>query len=84
MGPFAIGSSGALNERDGQKPDRRMSMESVPPSNLLSMKADASVKLIRKLRWIGLDEDARRLELAVRTLPPGEQTAVSEGPFEAD
>jgi hypothetical protein len=26
-------------------------------------------KLIRKLRWIGLDDEARRLELAVRARP---------------
>ncbi|MGA7489450.1 MAG: hypothetical protein WBW74_21205 [Xanthobacteraceae bacterium] len=33
-------------------------------------------KLIRKLRWIGLDDEARRLELAVRTLPPEERGSV--------
>jgi hypothetical protein len=27
-------------------------------------------KLIRKLRWIGLEDEARRLELAVSTVPP--------------
>jgi hypothetical protein len=26
--------------------------------------------LIRKLRWIGLDEEASRLQMAVSTLPP--------------
>jgi hypothetical protein len=30
-------------------------------------------KLIRKLRWIGLEDEARRLELAVRTLPAEER-----------
>jgi hypothetical protein len=29
-------------------------------------------KLIRKLRWIGLEDEARRLQLAVRTLTPEE------------
>jgi hypothetical protein len=38
-------------------------------------------KLIRKLRWIGLDDEARRLELAVSTLPPEERGSVSVGPF---
>jgi hypothetical protein len=42
------------------------------------------VRLIRKLRWIGLDDEARRLELAVRTLPPEERGTVSVGPFSTD
>jgi hypothetical protein len=41
-------------------------------------------KLIRKLRWIGLEVDARRLELAVSTLPPEERGSVSAGPFSTD
>jgi len=42
------------------------------------------VKLIRKLRWIGLDDEARRLELAVSALPPEERGSVSAGPFSTD
>lgn len=38
-------------------------------------------RLIRKLRWIGLEEEARRLELAVNTLPSEERGSVSVGPF---
>ena len=38
-------------------------------------------KLIRKLRWIGLEDEARRLELAVSTLPPEERGSVSAEPF---
>jgi hypothetical protein len=34
-------------------------------------------KLIRKLHWIGLEDEARRLELAVSTLPPEERDCVS-------
>jgi hypothetical protein len=41
-------------------------------------------KLIRKLRWIGLDDEARRLELAVSMLPPEERGTVSVGPFSTD
>ena len=41
-------------------------------------------KLIRKLRWIGLEEEARRLELAVSILPPEERGSVSIGPFSTD
>lgn len=42
---------------------------------------DELAQLIRKLRWIGLDDEARRLELAVSTLPPEERGSVSVGPF---
>jgi hypothetical protein len=42
-------------------------------------------QLIRKLRWIGLDHEAERLEEAVRTALPIEQrTTVSSGPFSTD
>jgi hypothetical protein len=41
-------------------------------------------ELIRKLRWIGLDDEARRLERAVSTLPPEERGSVSVGPFSTD
>jgi hypothetical protein len=41
-------------------------------------------ELIRKLRWIGLDDEARRLELAVSTLPPKERGSVPVGPFSTD
>jgi hypothetical protein len=41
-------------------------------------------RLIRKLRWIGLVEEARRLEQVVSTLPPEERGSVSVGPFSTD
>jgi hypothetical protein len=31
------------------------------------------IKLIRKLRWIGMDEEAQRLQRAVSTLPPDKE-----------
>jgi hypothetical protein len=37
-------------------------------------------KLIRKLRWVGLEEEARRLELAMSALPPEQRGCVSAGP----
>jgi len=40
--------------------------------------------LIRKLRWIGLEDEARRLETAVSALPPEERGSVSAGPFSTD
>jgi len=41
-------------------------------------------KLIRKLRWIGLDDEARRLEQAVSTLPPEGRATVAAGPTSTD
>lgn len=40
--------------------------------------------LIRKLRWIGCDDEARRLEQAVSTLPPEQRGSVSAQPFGTD
>jgi hypothetical protein len=41
-------------------------------------------RLIQKLRWIGLDEEARCLESALSALPPEERCALSFEPGETD
>ena len=43
-------------------------------------------KLIRKLRWIGLEDEAQQLQRALRTLPVEERGrgSVCEGPFSTD
>jgi len=41
-------------------------------------------QLISKLRWIGLEDEARSLQLAVSTLPVEERGSVSVGPFSTD
>jgi hypothetical protein len=41
-------------------------------------------KLIRKLRWIGLEDEARQLEQAVSTLPPEQRGCVSADPSSTD
>jgi hypothetical protein len=41
-------------------------------------------KLIRKLRWIGMEDEAHRLELAICCLPPDQRGSVSAGPFSTD
>ena len=41
-------------------------------------------KLIRKLRWIGMEDEASRLQVAVSSLPPDERGTVSAGPFSTD
>jgi hypothetical protein len=42
------------------------------------------VKLIRKLRWIGMEEEAHHLQMALCSLPPHERYAVLAGPFSTD
>jgi hypothetical protein len=62
-------------------------MERTPKREADSLDRPASRewgKLIRKLRWIGLEDEARRLELAVSMLPPEERGTVSVGPFSTD
>jgi hypothetical protein len=41
-------------------------------------------QLIRKLRWIGLAEEARRLEDAVSTIAPAERSKAEFGPCSTD
>jgi len=41
-------------------------------------------KLIRKLRWMGLEDEARSLERVVSTLPPEERGTVLAGPSSTD
>ena len=42
------------------------------------------IKLIRKLRWIGMEDDAHHLQLAMCGLPPHERCAVLAGPLSTD
>jgi hypothetical protein len=66
---------------------REASMQQVQADNVLRVDQRPScewAKLIRKLRWIGLEDEARRLELAVSTLPPEDRGSVSVGPFSTD
>jgi hypothetical protein len=37
-------------------------------------------RLIHKLRWIGMESEARRLELALSTLPAEERSVSAEPP----
>ena len=41
-------------------------------------------RLIRKLRWIGMDEEAHQLQRALCSVPPHERYAVLAGPFNTD
>jgi hypothetical protein len=58
--------------------DREEVMEQARKDNVIVMSQQewcGWARLIRKLRWIGLEDQALRLELAVRTLPPKEEAA---------
>ena len=41
-------------------------------------------RLIRKLRWIGMEEEADRLQTAACSLPADERGTVLAGPFSTD
>lgn len=41
-------------------------------------------KLIHKLRWIGMEDEAHHLAMAVCSLPPDERGTVFVGPFSTD
>jgi hypothetical protein len=41
-------------------------------------------KLISKLHWIGMEDDAHHLQLAMYNLPPHERFSVLAGPLSTD
>jgi hypothetical protein len=54
--------------------------------NVIAMPAQSNdwSKLIRKLRWIGMEEEALRLQRAVLSMPLEERGTVSAGSFSTD
>jgi hypothetical protein len=61
-------------------------MEQALESQTLSMNRQPKewAKLIRKLRWIGMEDEARQLQTVVSGLPADERGTVSAGPFFTD
>ena len=61
-------------------------MEQALNSEGMSMNRQSKewAKLIRKLRWIGMEDEARRLQTIVSSLPADERGTVSAGPFFTD
>jgi hypothetical protein len=61
-------------------------MEEAPAENVIVVDHHSRewARLIRKLRWMGLEEQAHRLELAVSTLPAEERGSVLAGPASTD
>ncbi|MGP0094391.1 MAG: hypothetical protein ACLPKB_31265 [Xanthobacteraceae bacterium] len=42
------------------------------------------VKRIRKLRWLGMEQEAAKLQLALRGVPPGERGVILTSPRDTD
>ena len=61
--------------------ERDVTMPSTPAEQLTSTEL---VKLIRKLRWIGLEEEARQLQVALDRFPPEQRPVVSGTPVGCD
>jgi hypothetical protein len=93
----AIGvSAQAIRICRGSMPDGRTAQASKKPGERPMTRADITnarptqrspgewAKLIHKLRWIGLEDEARSLQLAVSTLPVEERGAVSAEPPSTD
>ena len=57
--------------------------QAIPAAQPFSFSGDVA-KLICKLRWIGLEEEARTLQAAISMLPPEKRGTVSAGPFSTD
>jgi hypothetical protein len=60
-----------------QKPTKQSATNDQPSRAALT-------QMIIKLRWIGLDDEARQLELEARRLPAEQRCGVSFGPFSTD
>jgi hypothetical protein len=59
----------------------------ITPTNMLSLDQRGSrqwAQLILKLRWMGLEDEARRFERALSTIPSEERGTVAVGPFSTD
>lgn len=61
-------------------------METVPcgAPDRAPLQPQELAKLIRKLRWIGMEEEADRLEKAVTSIPRDERGAVAAEPSSTD
>lgn len=42
------------------------------------------IKLIRKLRWIGLEEEARQLQVVLSRFPPDQRAVLPGTPVDCD
>ena len=64
--------------------ERRPTDTVADKANTMPQQLNDCSRLIRKLRWIGMDEEAKQLQLALRSLPPEQRGTVSAEPFSTD
>lgn len=64
--------------------DRQMINANVPSGLSPERATNDLVKLIRKLRWIGLQEEAHQLEATLSRFPPEARATVLGGPSSTD
>jgi len=57
-------------------PGQTAPVAGVSPAAIAAMDADQCARLIRKLRWIGLDDEAGRLEQTLCSFEPEQRGAV--------
>jgi hypothetical protein len=67
--PFVQTTPFQLVEARVRHPDKKI------PTTLRAQVPHDWARLIRKLRWIGLKEEAKRLEMALSTVPAEQRTA---------
>jgi hypothetical protein len=53
-----------------------------PDVSMEQQEANRLIRLIRKLRWIGMDKEAERAETALSSVPPGD--SVLAAPHDTD
>jgi hypothetical protein len=64
------------------KPDRKRS----EMSDLLEQQisTDEIIKRIRKLRWVGMDDEAKILQLQLKRIPAAGKAGALAGPYSTD
>jgi hypothetical protein len=56
----------------------------IPETVVEKVSSDETVKRIRKLRWIGMIDEARRLELQLKRIPAVGKAGALAGPYSTD
>ena len=56
----------------------------VPDTVVDKVSSDETVKRIRKLRWIGMIDEARSLELQLKRIPAVGKAGALAGPYSTD
>jgi hypothetical protein len=56
----------------------------IPETVVEKVSSDETVKRIRKLRWIGMIDEARSLELQLKRIPAVGKAGALAGPYSTD